>query len=99
MTIKFSGWSQKRFVKWLSENYPDPGTKLVEVKLAVHEGGAIFSYEMSDDYQTCLAELARELAMRRGLPDDDRWDILIRPAHRRRKKQMWFQFPPKPDFQ
>lgn len=44
---------------------------------------------MADDYEICMDELARELEINAaGLPQEQ-WDILIQPAARRKKKQMY----------
>lgn len=92
MKINFSGWGQRRFRTWLTKQYPDPGSRWVEVTLNVHDIAGIFKFTMADAYDACINELAYELAMRDGLPDDERWDILIRPVRRRKKKEVWQQF-------
>jgi hypothetical protein len=101
----FSNWSQKRFTNWLRVNHPKPEGRYVEVTLNVHHApGLIAKTTMADEYDTCIAELARELVVH----NQDPWEpghpmaefpkaectFLIRPAKRRRKKQMRLRTPP-----
>jgi hypothetical protein len=55
-----------------------------------HDPEHVFEATMADDYETCINELARELTM---YADEERWNIVISPAKRRRKKQMMFYRP------
>jgi hypothetical protein len=43
---------------------------------------------MADDYETCMHELARELAINAEGLAEEQCIILIRPVNRRKKKQM-----------
>jgi hypothetical protein len=49
---------------------------------------------MADDYETCMHELARELAINAASLAEEQWILLIRPAKRRKKKQMRLQHRP-----
>jgi hypothetical protein len=54
-------------VRWLHKNYPPPTDRYVEVTLDVnHAPGLIFECTMADDYETCMHELAKELALNAG---------------------------------
>jgi hypothetical protein len=98
----FANWSQKRFLRWLYKNYPPPPTRWVEVTLDKHHTPDLISkFKMADDYEICMQELAWELEMHHRdsvLPQfaeqpPEPWTLLIRPAKRRKKKQMWLHVP------
>jgi hypothetical protein len=102
--IDFSDWSQKRFVRWLYKNYPQPEGCLVGVTLNVDHGkGAVEKTTMADDYEICMNELAFELALNHREKDIPQYfkdnfpkpkvTFFIRPAKRRKKKKMWLRFP------
>jgi hypothetical protein len=75
----------------------------VEVTLNTEYGdGLIEKITMADDYETCIAELAWELAMQNREKDapeilkqfpKPQPTFLIRPARRRKKKEMSLQVP------
>jgi hypothetical protein len=91
--MNFSGWGQKRFITWLIKNYPPaPKTALVEVSLAVKETGLTFHCTMAERYEICIAELAWELATFKHLEYQEHFTLIIRPARRRKEKQMWVEF-------
>lgn len=72
-----------------------------------HAPDEMSEYTMADSYEICIAELARALeievghspgsmskeeAAALGIPEGDgKWTFLIRPANRRKKKQMWLR--------
>jgi hypothetical protein len=97
-SIDFSGWSHEDFVRWLYKNHPKPtGFRYIEFTLNIqHTPELIFRCTMADDYETCIDELARELAIYNAAPataelaklPDEPWTLLVRPAKRRKKKQM-----------
>jgi hypothetical protein len=102
----FDDWTPRRFANWLRKNHPAPESRYVEVTLNVHDGnGAIEKTTMSDDYETCIHELAFELALHHREKDVPQYfkenfpksecTFLIQPAKRRKKKQMWLRLPPR----
>jgi hypothetical protein len=66
----FSNWNQKDFMRWLRKNYPEPQGRWVEATLDVqHAPGVIFKCTLTDDYDTCIRELAWEMEINAaGLP-------------------------------
>lgn len=107
-TTNFDDWSQKKFVRWLRKNYPDPKSRYVEVTLNVDLGGGVIErIAMADEYELCIEELAWELEMKNGTtkdfpeavkahwPEDKpvNFTLLIRPAKRRKAKQMHMRIP------
>jgi hypothetical protein len=100
----FSDWSQKRFLHWLYKNHPKPEGRWVEITINVNGGsGLIEKTTMADDYETCMDELAFELALHhreKDVPEILKAEFpkpevtfLIGPAKRRKKKQMWLRTP------
>jgi hypothetical protein len=86
---KPSARSQKKFARWLHENCPKTNDRWVEFTFRVrHTPDFVFEATMSDTYESCMNELAREMAIyAAGLPEES-WNIIINPAKRRKKKQM-----------
>lgn len=101
MTNDFSGWSQERFESWLQKNHPKPPSRWVELTYRIHhEGLGIFELTMADEYEICIDVLAHELSIHARDPipaladmPEEPIDFLIRPARRRKKKQMWLRTP------
>lgn len=91
-TNNFSGWTKKDFARWLRENHPKPKDRWVKLTLHIRHAPKHFSeITMADDYETCINELAGELAAA-GLPEE-RCNIIIKGAKRRKEKQMRFYCP------
>ena len=97
-----NNWSKEDFVSWLHENYPRPKDRLVEFILNIqHDPGLVFECSMSDDYDSCMDELAGELVLCTTEPatavlaefPEEPWTLLVRPAKRRKKKQMRLKHP------
>ena len=48
---------------------------------------------MVDDYEVCISELAREITMSGEYLSKERWNIVMKGAKRRKKKQRMFYVP------
>jgi hypothetical protein len=92
MNDDFSGWTKADFARWLHENYPKPLNLLEDtswiVELRIHHSSKkkdIFELTARGDYETCMNDLAKELAFyaHAGLLAKERWEIFIHPAPRK----------------
>ena len=89
-TNNFSGWSEKDLRRWLRENHPKPPTKdrWVQFTLHIRYVGCALELTIADDYEICIAELALGMRiMSASDPSSKRWNIIVRGAKRRKKKQ------------
>jgi hypothetical protein len=96
----FSSWREEDFARWLRENHPKPPEgRFTEFTLHVrHAPDHVFKATMADNYETCINELANELAMYAdGLPAGESWKIVVNPAKRRKKKRMTLYSPGRPE--
>jgi hypothetical protein len=105
VTTQIRARNEQNFLQWLYENYPPPESRYVEVTTNVDMGnGLIEKTTWADDYENSMHELAFELAMNNSddhyLPEslkefpEPKCTLFIRPAKRRKKKQMWLRTPP-----
>ena len=89
MNSNFSDWTQEDFARWLRDNHQRPEGRWTGFTFQVrHSPKHTFEATMADDYETCIDELAREMAGYAGGLPEEQWSFLIYPAKRRQGKQM-----------
>jgi hypothetical protein len=71
------------------KNYPKPEGRWTGVTFQVrHSPKHTAEITMPDDYETCINELASEMAGYAGGLPEEQWSFVFHPAKRRKGKQM-----------